>query len=538
MLAMTAGFATALAPTASATDSITYLDGMAKVGDVAAGGGRVFVSGDNQIVVADPRGTLTGAITSLSGASGLAMTPDGSRLYAALSGAKQVAEIDTATLTVIRRVDLAEYSCPSNLSLLGNRLWVGYGCANQRNGGVLGLDLSATTPEPVRIVSNMYDTPLVAAAGSTLVIGETGHNACNLMVYDVSVTPAALRGVIDGFDSGVDNLNDLAITPDGSMVISAANFPKRFDGWDTTSLTRVHAYGEVPAPGDPGTSVAVTISPDGAHVAASRTSGIPLALYDTTTTTQTYKADGAGGELLPGTLAFSGHDVFGVAREFTSAGRLRLWRAEGTTLPASTLALTPPSAGTALKPLTVTGKLTLSDGSASGAQPLVVTRKLPDGTSATVAGVTTAADGTFTMTDTPPVSGVITYDVLWEGSSDFRWSKASTTVTVAQHPLSLTLSGPVTGHTDKQLQISGTLDAGDQAPPQDVLFGVLRTVSNSKGTVTTVVGTLTVDGDGAFGFTDTPTESGEYTYKVYGGGNAVFAYTWAQHNVTVRGKAG
>ncbi|MFF0867509.1 hypothetical protein ACFYUV_37505 [Nonomuraea sp. NPDC003560] len=509
---------------------------MVKARDVATGGGRVFVSGDDQIVVADSRGTLLGAIASLSGASGLAVTPDGTHLYAALSGSTQVAEIDAATLTVIRRIELAEYSCPSNLSLSGNRLWVGYGCANQQNGGVLGLDLSAATPEPVRIAGNMYGTPLIAAAGSTLVIGETGHNACDLMVYDVNVTPAALRGVIDGFDSGVDFLNDLAITPDGSMIISAANFPQRFDGWDSTNLTRVHAYGS--APTDPGTSVAVTVSPDGAHVAAGRTSGVPIALYDTTTTTQIYKADGAGGDLFPGTLAFSGHDVFGVVREFTSAGRLRLWRAEGTTLPASTLTLTPPAAGTALKPLTVTGKLTLSDGSASGTQPLVVTRKLPDGTSATVAGVTTAEDGTFTITDTPPVSGVLTYDVLWEGSSNFRWSKVSTTVSVAQHPLSLTLSGPTTGHTDKQLQISGTLTAGDQAPPQDVLFGVLRTVSNSKGTVTTVLGTLTVDSDGAFGFTDTPTEGGQYTYKVYGGGNAVFAYTWAEHNVTVRGNAG
>ncbi|WP_432921394.1 YncE family protein [Microbispora sp. CA-135349] len=92
-----------------------------------AGGGKVFVAGDDRIVVADADGTLNGAVTGLSGALGLAITPDGTRLYAALRGSNEVAEINAADLTVTRRFNLAEYPCPTNLALSGNHLWVGYG---------------------------------------------------------------------------------------------------------------------------------------------------------------------------------------------------------------------------------------------------------------------------------------------------------------------------------------------------------------------------------------------------------------------------
>jgi DNA-binding beta-propeller fold protein YncE len=82
-----------------AADSTTYLNGATVGGDVAAGAGKVFVAANDRIILANARGELTGAITGLSGVVGLAMTPDGTRLYAALSGSKQVAEIDTADLS-------------------------------------------------------------------------------------------------------------------------------------------------------------------------------------------------------------------------------------------------------------------------------------------------------------------------------------------------------------------------------------------------------------------------------------------------------
>ena len=186
----------------------------------------------------------------------------------------------------------------------------------------------------------------------------------------------------------------------------------------------------------------------------------------------------------------------------------------------------------------VPGRLTLPDGSAPGTQPLVVTRRLPDGTSTTLTGVTTTVDGTFTSTDTPPVGGAVSYDVLWDGSSAFRWSRAAVTVTVAKHRSSLTLSGPATGIAGKQLQFRGALDVGGQAPSPGALITVQRTVSNRNGTATVALPAVAPASDGSFSFADTPTQGGQYTYTVRWAGDDAFLPAHASHDVTVRGALG
>ncbi|MGP3963202.1 hypothetical protein ACTWPT_45185 [Nonomuraea sp. 3N208] len=58
--------------------------------------------------------------------------------------------------------------------------------------------------------------------------------------------------------------------------------------------------------------------------------------------------------------------------------------------------------------------------------------------------MSTAADGTFTVTNRPPVGGQVRFTVLWNGNGDFRWSSASATAAV-RYPSSLTLTGPTPG---------------------------------------------------------------------------------------------
>jgi YVTN family beta-propeller protein len=541
-MAVTAGVVAVVAPNASAVDSTTYLEGVTSGGDVAAGGGKIFVAGNDRIVVADNQGALMGAVTGLSGVVGrLAVTPDGTRLYAAQSGSNQVVEIDTAALTVTRRIDLAGYPCPSNVSVSGSRLWVGYGCAPTWDGGIVSVDLSAMAPDPVRVATGLYGPPLVAAAGGALVAGELGISPGSLRVYDVTTTPVTLRGVIDGYTNYLGYLNDLAITPDGSMAISAFEDPYVFAGWDTTSLTKVRTYGAEPT--FEGYPQAVAISPDGAYIAGARASGRltmtgpDVALYDTATAAKTYTYDNPVGELLQGSLAFSGTDLFGVLAEPNNGPR-HLWRVHGATLPAAALTLSAPSAATALEPLTMTGRLTLPDGSGPGTQPLVVTRRLPDGTSAKIAGATTAPDGTFTITDTPPVGGAIGYDVLWDGSATFRWASASATVTVAKHPSSLTLSGPATGVAGKQLRFSGAVNPGGPAPRPGSAVTVQRTVSNRHGIITTTLPAVTLADDGSFSFVDAPIEGGQYIYTAQWPGDDTFLPAQASHTMTVRGALG
>jgi hypothetical protein len=534
-LTMAVGLLVALTPTASAADSTTDLgvDWSSRPSDLAVGNGRVFVSNGDRIVVADTDGELVDAITGLSEAYGLAMAPDGAHLYAALIGPKQVIEIDTATLEITRRIDLAAYPCPTNLAQFGNWLWVGYGCYGAWNGGVVGLDLSVTAPEPIAVASDFHSSPVVAAGGNTLVVGETGISPSDLFVYDVSGTPA-LRGEIDGHTYDTSSPLELVVTPDGSNMLSASAVPSHFERWDTTTLTRVRSYGEEPT--FVGFPMGVAISHDGAHIVGGRADGMDITLYDATTGVKIHAEDNEVGDVVAGNVAFSGTDVFAVLR--SSYDRLYLWRLEDVTLPASTLTLTAPSDAVVERPLTLTGRLELPGGAAPGGQHLTVTRRLPDGTSATLGEVTTAADGTFTVTDSPTISGELTYAVLWDGNGDFRWSTSSATVT-AKYPSSLTLTGPADGSVGVALMFNGVLQL---QPNPTSAWGhrltVRRTVSNSNGTVTTPLPVVGTRNDGSYRFFDRPVEDGDYTYTVEWAGNDINAPSKASHEVRVHGQNG
>ncbi|MEU8361120.1 hypothetical protein AB0C27_34410 [Nonomuraea sp. NPDC048882] len=524
-LAVAAGLLTALAPAASAADSTTDLGTFATAGSgaVAAGGGKVFVSASSRIIVTDTQGVVSGSITGLSGAAGLALSADGTRLYAALGGSHQVAEVDTADLSIVRRIDLTAYPCPVNLSLSGSRLWVGHGCYRETGGGVVGLDLSAPTPMPVPIDAGTFDAPRVAAAGDTLVVANTTTESSDLLVYDVSGTPATLRGAIASHPNDQNLPNDLAITPDGSTVISVDADTHQLGAWDTTSLTKVRDYATEAAD----SPVSVAISPDGAHVVGGWKSAFTL--YGASTATTLHHTTPPAANSL-GSLAFSGADVFGVLRG-NSDKRLRLWRLHGVTLPPSKLTLTGPSRATAYEEFTLPGRLTLSDGSAPGVQTLTVTRRAPlSGSPVTpLPDVTTAADGTFTITDTQPPTKV-TYEVRWNGSSDHRWSKAQQTIAFVLPSSSLTLSGPSEGSVGEQLQFSGVLKAGDRVFPPTTTLKVHRALARAD---LTQLFELTPAPDGSFSFTDTPTGPGEYTYAVAWEGDDSHRGTRVYHDVTV-----
>ncbi|MEV4377538.1 hypothetical protein [Streptosporangium sp. NPDC049644] len=531
---MAAALLTALAPATSAADSMTDLgvDWSSRPGDLAVGNGKVFVANGDRIVVVGTNGELMSAITGLSDAYGLAMASDGAHLYAALIGPRQVIEIDTATLQITRRIDLGAYPCPTNLTLAGDRLWVGYGCLLAYDGGVLGLDLSVATPEPVAVASDLSGPPVVAAGGDTLAVGETGVSPSDLFVYDVSGTPA-LRGEIDGHTYDTSSPIELVVTPDGSNVLSASAAPYHFERWDAVSLTRVRSYGE--EPGFPGFPMAIAISPDGSQILGGRRYGTDITLYDAMTGAKIQEEDTEVGDLVAANIAFSGTDVFAVLR--SSYDRLHLWRLEGFARPASTLTLTAPSDPFVNRPLTLTGQLELPGGSAPGAQPLTVTRRLPDGTSETLNGVTTAADGTFTVTDTPAIGGEYAYTVLWDGNADFRGTKTSVTVTVNYAP-SLTLTGPIRGSVGMTLTFSGALRFDGLNSTDGFSLTVRRTVSNGNGTVTTTLPSSHPNSDGTYRFTDRPMEHGKYVYTVEWPGSELFAPAKAKHKVRIHRVSG
>jgi YVTN family beta-propeller protein len=385
------------------------------------GAGRVFVSAGNQIIVADSGGNVTGAITGLSQVHGLALTRDGTRLYAALHGSDEVAEIDTATLTITRRIRVDAHPCPSTLALTGDRLWIGHGCGQNHQAGVIGLELTAATPTPIVLASRLYSAPAIAAAGDTLVAGETFLSPTSLMVYDIDQATPVLRGVIDGYMWYTAGIQEIALTNDGSTAVTAAGEPTNFTRYDTNALSPTGAYG-----GYFTTPASVAISSDGTYIAGGRMSGTDLTLYDAVTGEELLSADNPVGNLVSGSITFSGVDVYTLLR--TSTNRLHLWRLPDIALPQSLLTLTTTRQVPTGTQILIAGQLTRADGLPLGAQSLTVTRQLSGQPPKPLDGVTTAANGTFTITDQPPGIGKVIYTVAWAGDSTARPDTAEAVV--------------------------------------------------------------------------------------------------------------
>ncbi|MFI7111581.1 hypothetical protein ACIBK9_35080 [Nonomuraea sp. NPDC050227] len=523
---------------ATAADAATVSDlGVAgEGGDVVARNRKVFVAAGDRIVVTSTDGKVVGAIPGLSGAVALASPEDGRKVYAALRGSNEVIEIDSTTLAISRRIDLTAYPCPSSLAQAYDRLWIGFGCGGAGGGGVLGLVTSAATPTLVRVGPATTGAPLVAVAGNTLVAGESGVSPATVKVYDISTTPPTSSGEIRGDANGLPALRDLALAEHGATALSALNDTRRFDAWDTAALTRGRAY-DNNGFGDQGVPVTVGASPNDAYVVGGWNSpagdAAELVVYDATTSEVIYTAAHQGKTVVAGSVEFYGTVTFAVLKE-PGTGRMHLWRLPPSPYHSSTLTLTAPAKVTTLQESAFTGRVTLSSGLPPGVQTLELYRWLPDGTSRPFEEVTTAADGTYRFTDTPPSTGAYKYQVYWPGNSWFRGSGSSVTVAVGPYEPTLTVTGPATGRVGTRLAFSGTFGADGITFPRTTVTVSLRVVGPDGAVTSKSVAKLVPTPDGTFSFSDTPAAAGEHTYTVDLAGNSDVGPARTTHVVAVR----
>lgn len=495
--------------------------------DLAVGGGRVFVGADDRVIVADATGTPTGdVITGLSGVRQLAMAQDGARLYAALSGSNEVAEIDTATLAVTRRLDLSSHPCPVSLALLGERLWVGHGCDTGK-GGVVGLDLSATAPVPVAVGGEQMRAPVLAAAGDTLVVGQRSVHEGDLLVYDVVGDAPELRGTIEGDQVYLDYLRDLALSSDGTALFAMASSPNDVIRFDTRTLTVTGEYGD----GWIGYASAVALSGDGAYVAlAAEYGNNDLTVYDAASGTALFGAEQWDAEALLDGVAFSGSDVFMLLRSTTD--RLLLWRVTGAELPASTLTVTAPTYAYVGSPATIEGRLTRADGKPLALKPLTVIRRSTYEGKELITGVRTGKDGTFSFEDTMQERGEWIYLVYWEGDDRYRRAGAFAVLN-ARDRSTLTLDGPETGTAGTTVQLTGTLTANGRSLGSWTTFTVLRSIKVDGVSDSVTLPPVRLNADGTFTLTDTLTTAGHYTYLATWKGDITAGPAKATHRITV-----
>ncbi|MFF5014343.1 Ig-like domain repeat protein [Streptomyces sp. NPDC001165] len=440
----------ALAATPAAADSTKILP-VKSAGDIVVDGvhQRVFVSDPYQgkVVATDYSGSVVGSVTSLPGVTGLQLSADSGTVYAASPGADAIVAIDTTTVTESTRYATGDGTDPAHLALAGGKLWFGYGTAE--HGHIGSLDLSGT--DPVVTLDQDPDTdypgaPLLAAtpgAPNTLAAAAPEYYNSWLGVYDVATGTATRTARYGGSTGSLGSTSDLALTPDGSRLITA-NPGNQHHVWKTSDLTPLSGYTTEYHPSS------VAIADDGT-VAAGTDAPYDPSLYmfnpGTTTPVREYTwpdTDNISGydELGNANLAWEpgtgAGRLFALTHNYNSVYTLRVLTDSTKSKPA--LTVDAPATATRTKSLTVKGTLTATLPLPAGT-PLQVTRtdlESPNGKSLGTKSLGTG--GKFSFTDTPPAGGKVTYTVTYAGDAQHTSAKASDTVAVSRAKPTLTIN--------------------------------------------------------------------------------------------------
>lgn len=429
----------------AAADSAKIL-GVKSAADVLVDGAhqRVYVSdpADGKIVVTDYAGAVKATLDGLPDVDGLALSPDSGQVYAAVAGLNRIVAVDTSSYAQSASYSLGGAEKPRTLALASGKLWFGYG--PDAEGGIGSLDLSSA--EPVVALGQDGEASFYAAPelgsdpdSGVLVAGEKVTSNDSLTVYDVSGPKPELR-VTKSVEGGF--FDDIAVSPDGTQIVTASGAPYYHPVYSTEDLSPVGRYNS----GDYG--AAVDIAPDGT-VAAGTSSwyGPDVHIYQQGKWSKVREYEfpntggGSGGDTLAeGGLAWApdGSRLFAVSENSQGVFSLRILTEPDKSLPE--LTVTAPEKAPRAKSLTVTGRITDTTPLPAGTE-LAVTRtdvESPDGKK--LPTVTTKADGSFSLADTPPAGGKVTYKVAYAGDATRAAASASDTVEVSRSTPKLTLN--------------------------------------------------------------------------------------------------
>jgi hypothetical protein len=145
----------------------------------------------------------------------------------------------------------------------------------------------------------------------------------------------------------------------------------------------------------------------------------------------------------------------------------------------------------------------------------------------TLPPVNTAADGTFTLSDTPTEAGTYTYTASYGDSP-----AASFVVNVTPDLTALTLSGPDSVKKDHKFTLNGTLTFDGNPAPAGTALSI--TVSWSGSGEATTLPPVTTAADGTFTIPEQKFKDvGTYTYTAQYAGSPTDGPATAQWAVTV-----
>lgn len=253
------------------------------------GRGRLYVAqgagAGLPLVVTDLEGRLLSRVAAVTDVSDLELSDDG-RTLLVVQGFARVAALDAETLHVTGIYPAPEGVCPTRVESTGGKVVAGYVNCGAGSGGLA--IWSAPGTAPLLYTETVHYIPVLdasAGAPGVLVAGDTGWSPVKTYVLDVAgATPVVLGSRAD---TG-SNLQDYALSPDGSVVVESTGHPYEHRAYRVPDLADAGVYPSGPYPTD------AEWSGDGATVAIGRdghSSDPDVYLYDRGATSPRYVVD-------------------------------------------------------------------------------------------------------------------------------------------------------------------------------------------------------------------------------------------------------
>jgi hypothetical protein len=519
--------------------------------------GYLFLSspGQNSIFVTNLTGGEIDQISGLNGVEGMALSADGSTLYAALSSADAVDAISVSSFHVTASYPLPTGDMPWNVAVQSDAVWVGYETSSAGSSGIGDIDLSVSSPaftaQPG--MGTWYSAPQLAADpadGGVLVAVQPGQSSAQAATYSTSSSPATFTQTasttsLGGVD-GCENEEDLAVVPGGAQFLVACADPSAVNSYTMADLGAPANSYSGPATADH--PVAVALAQNGTVAAGvGGAAATDLFAYQSgqSTPTASYGVSGSDMTIAARGFAWSAdNSQLFVVIQFSSNGSTSYaLRVLYPPLTSSVLSLGFDAFDTTTlygAPVFVTGELSIGPNGSTqpGANDTVTITRTPVGSSTPTATytVTTDSGGGFTQPDTasPPLPlGSYTYAASYAGDSATAPATTSQVVTIVPDVSNITLAGPSTAVTGQDVSLDGTLSlSGGVSLPAGTDVTITRTLVGSTATPEST--TVPVAADGGFTLTDIPTAPGTYTYTAgYAGASTAQPSTSPAVTVTV-----
>lgn len=201
--------------------------------DPTLGDEFVSVPGANAIDLFGASGKLLGTIPRIYGAWGMVVA--GQYLYVAESTTGEIVRLTVSRTAFSQKVIVSGLNQPTELVAAGGKLWTALsGDDGEWLDSVASIDptTGAVTPIPVAI-----DYPDLAAAPgdpSTLYVDEDGQSPGEIYAFNATTTPATEK--LDVLENSMSNIQNMAVSADGTRVIPAAGSPYEFQELSGSTL--------------------------------------------------------------------------------------------------------------------------------------------------------------------------------------------------------------------------------------------------------------------------------------------------------------